>query len=146
MHLFYLQTISQKKKQNWTERERERERGRSPEFEIDSTAVWAVSLTANQAKLDSTIDLPCFSLPPFATQVTDLHFSLYPCWTNHCKTSDPPWPSRFCRTILPPPPLDWTQSPFSLPSSLNLTGFDEFFCLVLFLLCLSIEKWYYIFV
>ena len=32
-------------------------------------------------------------------------------------------------------PLDRTQSPLSLPFSLNLTGFDEFFFWVLFLLC-----------
>ena len=73
-------------------------------------------------------------------------FSLYPCRANHHKTSDQPWPSRLHRAILPPPPLDRTQLPLPLPSSLNLIGFDEFFGLVLFLLCLSIEKWYYIFV
>ena len=43
-------------------------------------------------------------------------------------------------------PLDRTQSPLSLPSPLNLTGFDEFFSWVLFLLCFCIEEWYYIFV
>ena len=88
--------------------------------------------------------------------------------------------SRLCRAISP---LDRTQSPLSLPSSLNLigfdeffflgfvsfvflywpdlmnffsefcffcisvlTGFDEFFSWVLFLLCFCIEEWYYIFV
>ena len=50
-----------KKKKNWTERERER--GRSLELKIDSTAVWAVPLIADQAKLNSTTDLPYFSLP-----------------------------------------------------------------------------------
>ena len=72
----------------------------------------------------------------YQTHVTDLPFSLYPCQANHRKTSYPPWPSRLRLAILPPPPLDQTQSPLSLPSSLNLTRFDEFFGLV----------WYYIFV
>ena len=131
----------QKKKEPNQEREREaghrqrvresrpsseRERGQSLELEIDSTAIWAVPLTTN---------LPYFSLPPSATHVTDLPFSLYACWANHRKTSNPLWPSRLCCAILPPPPLDWTQSPLSLslslslslPSSLNLIGFDDFF-------------------
>ena len=59
---------------------RERERGQSLELEIDSTAVWAVPLTTN---------LPYFSLPPSATHVIDLPFSLYACRANHRKTSDP---------------------------------------------------------
>ena len=41
---------------------------------------------------------------------------------------------------------DRSTAHFSLPSSLNLTGFDEFFFWVLFLLCFCIEEWYYIFV
>ena len=57
--------------------------------------------------------------------------------------------ARSClrHTISPLPPLhdlafssiDRTESPLSLPSSLNLTGFDEFFCWVLFLLWVSVE-------
>ena len=39
-----------------------------------------------------------------------------------------------------------TISPLSLPFSLNLTEFDEFFPWILFLLCFCIEEWYYIFV
>ena len=40
----------------------------------------------------------------------------------------------------------WTQSPLSLPSSLNLTGFDDFFFLGF--VCVSVlrNEWYYIFV
>ena len=83
-----------------------KERGRSPELEIDSTVVWVVPLTADQAKIDSTVDR-----------------------ANHRKTSNPSWPSHLCCTVLPLPPLDQTQSPLSLPSSLNLTIFDEFFLL-----------------
>ena len=41
---------------------------------------------------------------------------------------------------------DRSTAHFSLPSSLNLTRFDEFFFWVLFLLCFCIEEWYYIFV
>ena len=65
-----------------------------------------------------------FPLPPMSPIYP---FSLYPCWANHRKMSNLPWPSCFHRTILPPLPLDRTQSPLSLPSSLNLTRFDEFF-------------------
>ena len=108
----------------------ERERGRTPKLEIDSITVGVVPLTADQAKIDSTADLPCFSLPPpasLATHVTDLPFSLYPCRANHRKTSDPPWPSHLHRAILSLPPLNRTQLLLSLPSSLNLTRFYEFF-------------------
>ena len=49
--------------------------------------------------------------------------------------------SIWCRR----PPLILIYLSLSLPFSLNLTGFDEFF-FVGFCLCLSIEKWYYIFV
>ena len=42
--------------------------------------------------------------------------------------------------------LDQTQSPLSLPFSLDLTEFDEFFSWILFLLCFCIGEWYYIFV
>ena len=92
-------------------------------------------------------------------------FFLYPCQANHHKVE---WP-----TVTQLPPLhnlattasrlnlrlahDWSPSisqfasPFlrlslSLSLFLSLTGFDECFCLVLFLLCLYIKKWYYIFV
>ena len=58
---------------------------------------------------------------------------------------------RLRRTISPSPsPHDLaprrTQLPLSLPSSLNLTGFDDFFFLGF--VCVSIlrNKWYYIFV
>ena len=43
---------------------------------------------------------------------------------------NPPWPSCLHLAILPPPPLNRTQSPLFLPSPLNLTGFNEFFGLV----------------
>ena len=56
----------------------ERERGRSPKLEIDSTAILVVPLTADQAKLNSTADLPCFSLPSSATYVTNLPFFSLP--------------------------------------------------------------------
>ena len=57
---------------------RQRERGQSPKLEIDSTAVWAVPFIVDQAKLNSTADLPFFSCPPFATHVTDLLFFSLP--------------------------------------------------------------------
>ena len=54
--------------------------------------------------------------------------------------------------ISPSPPLcdlapRRTQSPLSLPSSLNLTGFDDFFFFLGFV-CVSVlrNEWYYIFV
>ena len=58
------------------------------------------------------------------THVTDL--------ASATSRSNPPWPSSTSE----PSPLDRTQSSLSLPFSLNLTGYDEFFGLV----------WYYIFV
>ena len=57
---------------------RRRERGRSPELEINSTAVWSMPFITDQAKLNSTADLPFFSRPPFATHVTDLPFFSLP--------------------------------------------------------------------
>ena len=49
-----------------------------------------------------------------------------------------------------PPPCDlaprWTQSPLSLPSSLNLTGFDDFFFLGFVCVFVLRNEWYYIFV
>ena len=59
--------------------------------------------------------------------------------TQPSSVSDPPTDLAAIKPmspILPPLPLDRTQLPLFLPSSLNLTGFDEFFGLV----------WYYIFV
>ena len=81
-------------------------------------------------------------------------FSLYPCRANHRKRSNPLWPSRLrhesClrHAILPLPILDWTQLPLSFFLLLSIWPdlLKFFFCWVLFLLCLSIEKWYYIFV
>ena len=57
------------------------------------------------------------------THVTDL--------ASTASKSNLPWPS----STNGPPPLDRTQAPLSLPSSLNLTEFDEFYLV-----------WYYIFV
>ena len=78
----------------------ERERGWSPKLEIDSITVGVVPLTADQAKIDSTANLPCFSLPPpssLATHVTDLPFF------SLLVSSKPPqdkWPTM---TQSPPP-------------------------------------------
>ena len=69
-------------------------------------------------------------LPPLPPMSPIYHFSLYSCRANHRKTSDPPWPSCFSLFLL-----------------LSIwPDFMNFFCLVLFFLFLSIEKWYYIFV
>ena len=109
-------------------------------------------LTTDQTKLDSTADLLSFSLPPFATHVTNLSFFSLP------MSSKPPQVERPIVTQLPLPrnlasatsrlnlrlAHDWSLS-LSLSLSLNLTRY-ECFCLVLFLLCLYIKKWYYIFV
>ena len=66
-------------------------------------------------------------LPPLPPMSPIYHFSLYSCRANHRKTSDPPWPSHLHRAILSLPPLNRTQLLLSLPSSLNLTRFYEFF-------------------
>ena len=114
----------------------ERERGRSPELEIDSTAVWAVPLTA---------DLPCFSLPPSATHVTDLPFFSLP------MSSKPPQDERPNMTKSPPP-CDLASAAsrsnpvasLSLPSSLNLTRFDDFFFVGFCFFCVYLEMILYI--
>ena len=76
--------FQKKKKKNTRQREREppigreRERGRSLELKIDSTAVWAVPLIADQAKLNSTTDLPYFSLPLSSSLYHPFHrFTLF---------------------------------------------------------------------
>ena len=58
--------------------------------------------------------------------------SIAPVQLQHRSISPSPHDLAFAST-------DRTQSPLSLPSSLNLTGFDEFFCRVLFLLWVSVE-------
>ena len=122
--------------------------------------------------------------PQQRTPQTKLQFDDQSCRSQHradqAKIDSNTTRSRLCRAISP---LDRTQSPLSLPSSLNLigfdeffflgfvsfvflywpdlmnffsrfcffcisvlTGFDEFFSWVLFILCFCIEEWYYIFV
>ena len=146
-HLFYLQTIFKKKRK--TEPNQERVRGSRPPSERERPVTWTWNRLHRRlgcaSHRQSTLFLSSslfFPLPPMSPIYP---FSLYPCWANHRKMSNLPWPSCFHRTILPPLPLDRTQSPLSLPSSLNLTRFDEFF-LFGFVSFLSIEKWYYIFV
>ena len=58
--------------------------------------------------------------------------SIAPVRLQHRSISPSPHDLAFAST-------DRTQSPLSLPPSLNLTGFDEFFCWVLFLLWVSVE-------
>ena len=66
---------------------------------------------------------------------------------THCEPTAATTRSCFCCLSIEPPASPWLISlSLSLSLSLNLTEFDECFCLVLFLLCLYIEKRYYIFV
>ena len=145
-----------KKKKNRTKRER----GRSPSESVREPPT-VTKRKARHLNLRSTPPpsgpclspsiCPVFLFLPVPPMSPIYPFSLYPCRANHHKTSDPPWPSRLRRAILPPPPLDQTQSPLSLSLSLFLLlsiwpDSMNFFFVGFCFLCLSIEKWYYIFV
>ena len=104
------------------ERERENKREPSPQTELQSDDPHSTSL----------VDRSTAPIAPISSTLTPLDLA------SAARSL-----LRIRRAISP---LDRTKSPLSLPSSLSLTGFDEFFFWVLFLLCFCIEEWYYIFV
>ena len=107
-----------------TEREKERERNKrepSPQTELQSDDPHSTSL----------VDRSTAPIAPFSSTLTPLDLA------SAARSL-----LRIRRAILP---LDRTKSPLSLPSSLSLTGFDEFFFSVLFLLCFCIDRIWWIF-
>ena len=102
-------------KERATQGQRERERGQSSELEIDSTAVWAVPLTADKKSSTSSPIYPLSIFLPLPPMSPIYPFSLYPCRANHRKSSKPPWPSRLRHAIC----LSFPQT-LSLSLSLSL--------------------------
>ena len=111
-----------KKKKNWTKRESESEREpptvrerEAGNLNLRSTPPPSGPCLSPLIKQRLTPLLICpvslfLPLPPFATHVTDLPFFSLP------MSSKPLQDKRPIVTQLAPPPLDWTQSPLSLPS------------------------------
>ena len=107
----------------------QRERGQSPELEIDSTAVWAVPLTADKKSSTSSLIYPLSPFLPLPPISPIYPFSLYPCRANHRKSSKPPWPNWLCHAIC----LSFPQTiSLSLSLSLSLSQFDRIWCMFLF--------------
>ena len=130
------------------ERERKREKDPSPQTELQSNDHNSALLKPSSSP--TTTDWAPVWRPTLYRSRRSQHRADY---TAPIKQRSTPTPLdlasatqsrlRIRRVISP---LDRTQSSLSLPSSLNLTEFDEFFFWVLFLLCFCIEEWYYIFI
>ena len=119
----------------------------SNHFHSSHNTVWALSQQRTpQTELQSDYHRPSSCLtthtPPISSiaalcrsyQIASVSSIAAPCRshsTNQAKIDSNTARSRLHRAISP---LDLTQSHLSLPSSLNLTKFDEFFFWVLFLL------------
>ena len=111
----------------------QRERGQSPELEIDSTAVWAVPLTADKKSSTSSLIYPLSPFLPLPPISPIYPFSLYPCQANHRKSSKPLWPNCLCHAICLPFPQTISLSLFlSLSLSSFLSQFDRIWWMFLF--------------